>query len=62
MANAAEEERREAREKRRHAGTNHEPEEEEFAEAACRRGRLEVLRPQLGTSASDALREGRRRS
>ena len=34
MANAAKEERREAREKRRHLGANHEPEEEEFAEAA----------------------------
>jgi hypothetical protein len=34
MANAEKEERREAREKRRHVGANHEPEKEEFAEAA----------------------------
>jgi hypothetical protein len=52
------EERRGAKE----AGQGGEPEEEVFANAARCRGRLEVLRPQLGTSASDALREGRRRS
>jgi len=34
MANAAKEERREAREKCRHVGANHKPEEEEIAEAA----------------------------